>query len=138
MKALYTAISTVHGGREGHVRSSDGALDLDLKMPKEMGGAGGFGTNPEQLFGAGYAACFESALRRVARLQHAALKDVTIIAHVTLNVGEGGKYVLSVELHGVFEGLSKEEGMAFMRAAHEVCPYSNATRGNVEVKLFVD
>jgi osmotically inducible protein OsmC len=138
MKALYTAIVTVHGGREGHVRSADGLLDADLRMPKEMGGPGGPGTNPEQLFGGGYAACFESALRLVARLQHKALKDVSITAHVTLNLTDDNKYLLAVELHGKIDGLTKDEGMALMQAAHQVCPYSNATRGNVDVKLFID
>lgn len=138
MKALYTAIATVHGGRDGHVRSSDGILDFDLKVPKEMGGPGGPGTNPEQLFAGGYAACFESALRLVARSRHVLLKDVSIAAQVTLNLDEGKKYRLSVELHGIFEDLSKDEGLELMRAAHEVCPYSNAIRGNVEVRLIVD
>jgi lipoyl-dependent peroxiredoxin len=138
MKALYTAIATVHGGREGYVRSSDGILAVDLKIPKEMGGPGGPGTNPEQLFAGGYAACFESALRLVARSRKIALKDATITAHVTLNLAEGTKYILSVELHGKLDGLTKEEGLALMSAAHEICPYSNATRGNVDVQLFVD
>lgn len=138
MKTLYTAIVTVHGGREGHVRSADGILDVDLRMPKEMGGPGGPGTNPEQLFAGGYAACFESALRLVARLQHKALKDVSITAHVSLSVADDNKYLLGVELHGKIDGLTKDESMALMQAAHQVCPYSNATRGNVDVKLFVE
>jgi lipoyl-dependent peroxiredoxin len=138
MKALYTGIATVHGGREGHARSSDGILDVDLRMPKELGGPGGAGTNPEQLFAAGYAACFESALRLVARNKKVALTDVTMTGRVTFNATEDGKFVLSVELHGKIDGLTKEEGMALMQAAHAVCPYSNATRGNVDVQLFVD
>lgn len=138
MKTLYTAIVTVHGGREGHVRSADGILDVDLRMPKEMGGPGGPGTNPEQLFAGGYAACFESALRLVARLQHKALKDVSITVHVSLSVADDNKYLLGVELHGKIDGLTKDESMALMQAAHQVCPYSNATRGNVDVKLFVE
>jgi lipoyl-dependent peroxiredoxin len=138
MKTLYTAVSTAHGGRDGHVRSSDGVVDLDLKTPKEMGGAGGVGTNPEQLFAAGYAACFESAMRVIARKEKKPLADATVTGHVSFNVADGGKYVLSVELHGKVEGMSHDETQALMHAAHEVCPYSNATRGNIEVKLVAE
>ncbi len=109
MRTLYTAVSTAHGGRDGHVRSSDGVVDLDLKTPKEMGGPGGAGTNPEQLFAAGYAACFESAMRAVARKQKKPLVDASVTGHVSFNVSDGGKYVLSVELHGKVEGLSRED-----------------------------
>jgi Ohr subfamily peroxiredoxin len=135
MKPIYTAIATAHGGREGHVRSSDGNLDLDVRMPKELGGSGGKGSNPEQLFAAGYAACFESALRLVARLQKKPLTDATITAQVTLNSTDAGKYVLSVALHGKIAGVTPDEARTLMAAAHEVCPYSNATRGNIEVTL---
>jgi Ohr subfamily peroxiredoxin len=138
MKPLYTAHATAHGGRDGHVRSSDGVLDLEVKTPKELGGPGGAATNPEQLFAAGYAACFESALRLVARLQKRTLADAHITANVTLNATEDKRYVISVELHGKIEGVSAEEAHALMDAAHQVCPYSNATRGNIDVKLFVD
>jgi Ohr subfamily peroxiredoxin len=138
MKTLYTAISTAHGGRDGHVRSSDGIVDLDLKTPKEMGGPGGAGTNPEQLFASGYAACFESAMRVVARKQKKPLADASVTGHVSFNVTEEGKYVLSVELHAKVEGLSREEAQTLMAAAHEVCPYSNATRGNIDVKLVAE
>ena len=138
MKPLYTAHATAHGGRDGQVRSSDGVLDLEVKTPKELGGPGGAATNPEQLFAAGYAACFESALRLVARTQKRSLADVHITADVTLNATEDRRYVISVALHGKFEGVTPEEAHALMDAAHQVCPYSNATRGNIEVKLFVD
>ena len=138
MKPLYTAIATAHGGRNGHVKSDDGILDHVLKVPKGMGGPGGAGTNPEQLFAAGYAACFESALRLVARLQKKPLKDAHITAHVTLSATDDKKYVLSVELHGAIEGVAREEAQGLMNAAHEVCPYSNATRGNVDVKVIAD
>ena len=138
MKSLYTAVSPAHGGRDGHVRSSDGIVDLDLKTPKEMGGPGGAGTNPEQLFAAGYAACFESAMRAVARKQKAPLADASVTGHVSFNVTDRGKYMLSVELHGKVDGLSHDEAEALMRAAHEVCPYSNATRGNIEVTLVAE
>jgi Ohr subfamily peroxiredoxin len=126
-----------HGGRDGHVRSSDGIVDLDLKTPKEMGGRGGAGTNPK-LFAARYAACFESAMRSVARKQKKSLADANVTGHVSFNVTDEGKYVLSVELHGKVEGSSREDTQALMQAAHEVCPYSNATRGNIEVKLIAE
>jgi osmotically inducible protein OsmC len=138
MRALYTAEATAHGGREGHVRSSDGILDIDLLPPKEMGGAGGTATNPEQLFAAGYAACFESALRGVARSQKKPLRDGGITARVTLNLTDDKRYLLGVELRGRFEGLAEEDTIALMRAAHDVCPYSNATRGNIEVRLLAE
>jgi Ohr subfamily peroxiredoxin len=138
MKPLYTAVATAKGGRDGRIRSSDGVLDMDVKTPKELGGPGGAATNPEQLFAAGYAACFESALRLVARLQKRSLTDASITAHVTLNATEDKKYVISVELHGAFAGLSPDEATELMHAAHQVCPYSNATRGNIDVKLVVD
>lgn len=138
MRTLYTAVSTARGGRDGHVRSSDGVLDLELKTPKEMGGPGGVGTNPEQLFAAGYAACFESAMRGVARKQKRVLADTRVTGHVSFNLNDEGKYVLSVELHGAVEGLARDETAALMHAAHDVCPYSNATRGNIEVKLIAE
>jgi Ohr subfamily peroxiredoxin len=138
MKTLYTAIATVRGGREGHVRSDDGLLDLDLRIPKGLGGPGGAGSNPEQLFAAGYAACFESALRGVARQQKKLLQDARITAHVSLGTTDAGKYVLRVELHGHVEGMPTEETHALMEAAHQVCPYSNATRGNIDVELVAE
>jgi osmotically inducible protein OsmC len=137
MKTLYTAVATAHGGREGHVQSSDGNLSADLRVPTGMGGPGGTGTNPEQLFAAGYAACFESALRLVARNKKQPLTDTHITAHVSLSADEG-KYILGVELHGKIEGLDKEQTHGLMEAAHLVCPYSNATRGNIEVKLVAE
>src|SRR5258705_8949867 len=127
MKLIYTAEATAHGGREGSVRSSDGVLDLALRRPKELGGPGGAGTNPEQLFAAGYSACFESALRLVARLQKKALTSAVITAKVTLGKNDDQKYQLAVELVGTIEGLGKDEALALMQAAHTVCPYSNAT-----------
>jgi len=138
MRALYTAEASAHGGREGHVRSSDGILDIDLRVPRQMGGAGGTGSNPEQLFAAGYAACFESALRGVARSQKKPLRDGGITARVTLNLTDDKRYLLGVELRGRFEGLAEEDTIALMRAAHDVCPYSNATRGNIEVRLLAE
>jgi osmotically inducible protein OsmC len=135
MKTVYTATATAHGGREGHVQSDDGSLNADLRLPKSMGGPGGEGTNPEQLFAAGYAACFESALRLVARRQKQPLKDAHVTARVSLNATDDGKYVLAVELEGRLEGVERDQAQALMDAAHQVCPYSNATRGNIQVKV---
>lgn len=138
-KPLYTAVATSHGGRDGRVKSSDGILDLDVKTPKELGGPGGRATNPEQLFAAGYAACFEGALRLVGRLQKKNVPDATSITnHVTLNKTDAGGYAISVELHASLPGVARAEAEALVQAAHQVCPYSVATRGNIEVKLVVD
>ncbi len=138
MQAIYTAEVTAKGGREGHVKSSDGILDLSLKLPKSMGGPGGEGTNPEQLFAAGYSACYESAIGFVARRDKLSLKDVSITAHVSLNKTGDSQFDLTVELHGSFPGVDKTEAEKLMQAAHQVCPYSRATRNNVPVKLVVD
>jgi Ohr subfamily peroxiredoxin len=134
MKPLYTAVATAEGGRTGHVRSSDGTIDLDLRMPKSLGGPGGEGTNPEQLFAAGYAACFGSAVAHVARAQKIQPGPVSITANVTLgSVGKG--FGLAVELVANLPVLPREQAEALVRAAHEVCPYSNATRGNIAVDI---
>ena len=138
MTPLYTAIVTAHGGREGKIHADEPALDLALAMPKSLGGPGGAATNPEQLFAAGYAACFESALRLVARLQKAPVQDASITAHVTLGKNEAGAFGLAVELHGKIAGRTPQEAQALMEAAHNVCPYSLATRGNIDVKLVVE
>jgi osmotically inducible protein OsmC len=137
MKPLYTAIVTAKGGRDGRVHADEPALDLSLAMPKSLGGPGGNATNPEQLFAAGYAACFESALRLVARMQKRAVDDASITAHVTLNKEDSGLFKLSVELHGRLPGVDAADAQALLEAAHKVCPYSNATRGNIDVKLVV-
>jgi osmotically inducible protein OsmC len=138
MDALYTATVTAKGGREGHVKSSDGILDLALKVPKSMGGPGGEGTNPEQLFAAGYSACYESALAFAARRDKVTLKDVSITAQVTLNKTGESQFDLTVELHGSFPGIERAQATKLMEAAHQICPYSRATRNNVPVKLVVD
>jgi osmotically inducible protein OsmC len=137
MKPIYTAVVTVSGGRDGKAHGQDPALELTLATPRALGGAGNAGTNPEQLFAAGYAACFESALRLVARMKKQPLDDASITAHVTLNKTDAGAYQLSVELHGRLPGKSPDEARALLEAAHQVCPYSNATRGNIDVKLVV-
>src|SRR5262245_28853983 len=106
MKPLYTAVATVSGGREGRVKTDDGRLEHTLSMPKELGGGGGAGTNPEQLFAAGYSACFESALRLVARMQKQSLSEVSITAQVTLGQ-DGAAFRLAVELNGHFTNMSQ-------------------------------
>jgi lipoyl-dependent peroxiredoxin len=138
MTPIYTATATAEGGRQGHVRSPEGAINLPLSMPKELGGQGGASANPELLFAAGYAACFESALRLVARTQQVPLTRGTVTAKVTLGKTDAGAFELAVELRGAFDGLSRVQVEQLMQAAHEVCPYSRATRNNIEVKLTAE
>jgi lipoyl-dependent peroxiredoxin len=135
-KAIYTAEAHVTGGRaEGHGRTSDGALEVDLRMPEEMGGSGG-GTNPEQLFAVGFASCFESALGVVARRMRQEAGDVAIDSKVMLLPTEERGFKLAVTLDVTLPSVDDAEAAAeLVRAAHKVCPYSNATRGNVEVSL---
>lgn len=135
MPAVYTAVATATGeGREGHTRSSDGLVDVDLAVPKEMGGPGGQ-TNPEQLFAAGYAACFHSALKSVARAQKVAFSDSAVTAEVGIGPNDAGGWVLEVTLHVELGGIEQAAAEQLVEAAHQVCPYSNATRGNVPVTL---
>jgi Ohr subfamily peroxiredoxin len=135
MTPLYTSHVTAIGGRAGHVKSDDGTLDLPLSLPKGMGGPGTPNTtNPEQLFAAGYAACFGGAIGLVARMQKITLGAHDITAEVSIGKDDTG-FGLAVTLRGNFPELSKEQGEALMKAAHEVCPYSKATRGNIEVTL---
>jgi Ohr subfamily peroxiredoxin len=135
-KSLYTAQAHVVGGRDqGHGVTSDGALDVQLRTPVEMGGDGG-GTNPEQLFAVGYAACFEGALGVVGRREHVELGSVAIDAEVSLITTENRGFTVAVGLDVSLPGIDDpERAMSIVAAAHEVCPYSNATRGNVEVVL---
>lgn len=135
MNVLYTAEATAWGGREGRAASSDGNVDVQLVIPKELGGPGGAGTNPEQLFAAGYAGCFHSALKLVARKDNLDVSESAITARVGLGADDAGGFGLSVELVAELPGLTAEQGNALLARAHEVCPYSNATRGNVEVTL---
>jgi Ohr subfamily peroxiredoxin len=136
MQTLYTAVATATGdGRNGHATSEDGMLDLDLRIPKEMGGAGG-ATNPEQLFAVGYAACFHSALKVVAGREKLDVDGTEVSASVSIGVvGQG--FGLAVELDVHAPNLDQETAERLVAAAHEVCPYSNATRGNIEVTLRV-
>ena len=135
-KVLYTAEATVIGGREqGHGRTSDGAFEVELRIPTEMGGAGG-GTNPEQLFAIGYAACFEGALGVAARRAKAEVGDASIDSKVSLVTTEDRGFTVGVELDVTLPQVhDPEEAKSIVAAAHEICPYSNATRGNVEVTL---
>jgi lipoyl-dependent peroxiredoxin len=135
-KTIYTAEATVTGGRvEGHGRSSDGAVDVQLRTPTEMGGPGG-GTNPEQLFAVGYAACFEGALGVIGRRERAEVGDVSIDSHVSLVTTEDRGFTVAVELDVSLPQVSDpEQAIRIVTGAHEVCPYSNATRGNIDVRL---
>jgi lipoyl-dependent peroxiredoxin len=134
VKPLYTAQATAVGGREGHVRSEDGLLDVDLEPPVEMGGPGG-ATNPEELFAAGYAACFQSALQVVARRKKVSVDGSTVTAKVTIGTIGGGGFGLAVALDVHVPDLDCTTVDELIQGAHEVCPYSNATRGNIEVTL---
>ncbi|MEI9424070.1 organic hydroperoxide resistance protein [Mesorhizobium sp. Cs1299R1N1] len=133
--ALYTTQAHVTGGRAGHGETSDGLLKVDLAMPRELGGPGG-ATNPEQLFAIGYAACFESAVRFVARKQKLPLEDAAITSTVSL-LPNGEGFRLGVALAVETKGLDQAAAEALVSAAHQVCPYSNAIKGNVEVALSV-
>lgn len=138
MQVLYTAEAAATGGRQGRVRSSDGILDQPLALPKELGGPGGAATNPEQLFAAGYAACFENALLRVARDRKAAIRESSVTARVGIGREESGFFRLAVELEVSVPDRDRAEVEEMVRIAHEeVCPYSRATRGNIEVSLRV-
>jgi Ohr subfamily peroxiredoxin len=137
LEIAYTAIAhATGGGRDGHVRSEDDRLDLDTRPPKEMGGSGD-GTNPEQLFAAGYSACFLSALHGVGRSQNLDTTDASVSASVGIGPNGDGGYGLAVELDVYVPNVAPEKRQELADAAHQVCPYSNATRGNVEVKVTI-
>ena len=137
MQSLYSTTAHASGdGRNGHVQSEDGILDADVRVPKELGGAGG-ATNPEQLFAAGYAACFHSALNQVAKEENVDTTDSEVSATVSLGMLDGGAFGIAVELDVSLPNADRPAAEAAVARAHEVCPYSNATRGNVEVALTV-
>lgn len=137
METLYTAEALSTGaGRNGHVRTTDGRVDLDLAAPKDMGGSGE-GSNPEQLFAAGYAACFHSALQVIARREKVELGDSTVGALVGIGPNDAGGFQLEVTLEVVVPNLPHDEAQALADQAHQVCPYSNATRGNIDVTVVV-
>ncbi len=136
-KILYTATATASGGREGQAPSSDGVLDVKLNTPRELGGAGGDGTNPEQLFAAGYSACFLGALKFVAGKQKVALPaSTTVTGKVCIGQIPTG-FGIQAELTIAAPGVDREQLQALVDAAHIVCPYSNATRGNIDVTLVI-
>jgi len=137
VKTLYTAQALATGaGRNGHVTSSDRRIDLDLAVPAEMGGSGQ-GANPEQLFAAGYAACFHSALQAVARGAKVDLGDSTVGAQVEIGANDAGGFQLAVTLEVVIPLLPHDQAQQLADQAHQVCPYSNATRGNIDVRILV-
>jgi lipoyl-dependent peroxiredoxin len=137
MQILYQAEASATGGRGGAVRSSDGVLDLGLAVPMEMGGPGGAATNPEQLFAAGYAACFASALQSVARTKKVQLGTSSVTARVGIGRMEDGRFRLAVTLRASLPDLARDDADALVREAHRICPYSNATRGDAEVSVHL-
>ncbi len=138
MSALYSTRVSAVGGRSGSVRSEDGILALDLALPNGLGGKGGK-TNPEQLFAAGYAACFENAVLHVAKAQKAGIADdaVIVVAEVGIHPNGSGGFRLSVALETSIAGIDQASAEALVAAAHQVCPYSNAVKGNIDVALTV-
>jgi osmotically inducible protein OsmC len=128
----YTAVATAEGGRDGRVASDDGKLDVVVNPPKELGGSGE-GTNPEQLFAAGYSACFQSALGVVARKAKADISGSTVTAKVGIGANGQGGFGLQVALEAKIPNVDRATGEKLLEQAHQVCPYSNATRGNIEV-----
>lgn len=136
-KVVYRATATSTGGRTGTSKSSDGVLDLTLTTPRELGGAGGNGTNPEQLFASGYSACFIGAMKAVAARQKLKLPDDLAIT-ATVGIGPIPQgFCINVDMDIHVPGMDKAAAQALVDAAHQVCPYSNATRGNIDVKLNV-
>ena len=137
MKTLYNIGATAKGGRNGQVKSENGVLDLAVRMPRGLGGANDDYANPEMLFAAGYAACFDRALNLVIRLEKVKTGETSVTAHVSIGQLENGGFGLAAELHANIPGVSVEVARELIEKAHQVCPYSNATRGNIEVKLTV-
>lgn len=134
MKTLYTARATTTAGREGRARTDDNSLDLPMSKP----GSGTPGTNPEQLFACGYSACFGSAVEAVAKKENAAASDIAVEAEVSLNQDDNQGYFLAVTLNVVMTGVDDATARQLVEKAHQVCPYSKATRGNIEVALKVN
>ena len=137
MKKLYTTSVIAKGGRDGHIKSENGILELDVRTPKALGGASDEFTNPEMLFAAGYAACFDSALNLVIKRSKMETGETMVTAKVSIGQTENGGFGLAVELDVNIPGVSLEEAQNLTEQAHQVCPYSNATRNNIEVKLAV-
>ncbi|RFU61515.1 organic hydroperoxide resistance protein [Bacillus sp. V59.32b] len=138
MKPLYTTAVKASGGREGHVQSEDGIINFQVRMPKELGGSGEKATNPEQLFAAGYAACYDSALNLVIRKEKVKADNTEVTANVTIGKDEADDgFKLAVRLDVSIPGVSKEEAESLAQKAHQVCPYSKATRDNMDVTIIV-
>lgn len=137
MKTLYTTNVTAKGGRNGQVKSDNGVLDLEVRMPKGLGGANDDFTNPEMLFAAGYAACFDSALNLIISKSKIETGETSVSAKVSIGQNEDGGFGLAAELDVNIPGVSLEEAQQLTEKAHQICPYSNATRNNMEVKLSV-
>lgn len=137
MEKLYTAVATATGGRNGKVKSSDGILDLEVRMPKALGGANDNYTNPEQLFAAGYSACFDSALKLVIKMAKVTTGETSVKAAVSIGKIENGGFGIGVELFVNVPGVEQAKAEELVHQAHQVCPYSNATRGNIDVAITV-
>ena len=137
MKTLYTTSVTAKGGRDGHVKSENGIVELDVRTPKALGGTSDDYANPEMLFAAGYSACFDSALNLVIKRSKMETGETTVTARVSIGQIKNGGFGLAVELDVNVPGVSLEEAQSLTEQAHQVCPYSNATRNNIEVKLLV-
>ncbi|HTW99913.1 MAG TPA: organic hydroperoxide resistance protein [Acidimicrobiales bacterium] len=139
VEVKYEAEGTAWGGREGRVSSSSGRLDLQLSMPKELGGPGGEGTNPEELFAVGYAACFHSALKLVASRSHVDVSQSAVTVRVGIGADDAdGGFGLAVRITGELPGVPADDARQLLEQAHAVCPYSKATRHNIEVELVVE
>lgn len=137
MKTLYTTAATATGGRDGNVRSENGILDLEVRMPKALGGSSDDFANPEMLFAAGYSACFDSALNLVIKKDKIATGETSVTAKVSIGQIDNGGFGLAVELHANIPGVTMDQAQELIEKAHQICPYSNATRGNIEVNLMV-
>ena len=134
MEKLYTVSATSLGGRTGHVKTSDGILDLDLKAPKEMGGPGG-ATNPEALFAAGYSACFNGALNLAAKLKRVRVGETQIKMTITLGKDDSGNFRLGALIEATVPGVTQAQAEELVNDAHNICPYSRATKGNIDVEI---
>lgn len=137
MQTLYHIAATAKGGRNGHVRSENGVLDIDVAIPKALGGANDEHANPEMLFAAGYAACFDSALNLVIKKTRTKTGETSVTVQIGIEQLENGGFGLTAELHANIPGVTHEEAQVLLEKAHGICPYSNATKGNIKVQLSV-
>lgn len=137
MKTLYKIGATAKGGRNGHVKSDNGVLDLEVRMPKGLGGPNDNYANPEMLFAAGYAACFDSALNLIIKQNKIDAGETAVTANVSIGQLENGAFGLTADLHANIQGVTLDQAQSLIEKAHQICPYSNATRGNMDVTLTV-